>query len=172
MINLKDFDKLLLNMFTLPTPPPPVCECIKDILKHTDAQQAKLKVDNSYLQDRAEAAEARVQYYKNKTRRLRNANFELRRHTEVLERREKWWLMRKAADAAGQTKRDSTLEAVVNVWIGYWIAIFSQLLVFPLFGIHVTILDNLLIGLYFTVISLVRSYCLRRYFNLKTVRSS
>ena len=51
------------------------------------------------------------------------------------------------------------------VAIGYSVAILSQLAVFPLFGIKVTLTDNLLIGAFFTVISLARSYLVRRLFN-------
>ena len=64
-----------------------------------------------------------------------------------------------------QTKTQSIIESITNIAIGYSVAIVSQLAVFPLFNINVTIQDNLMIGLYFTVISLVRSYVIRRYFN-------
>lgn len=57
------------------------------------------------------------------------------------------------------------LEALVNVLIGYGIALAAQLVIFPLFGIHVSPQDNILIGLLFTVVSIVRSYALRRLFN-------
>lgn len=66
-----------------------------------------------------------------------------------------------------QTRLQSLIEAWVNVVIGYWVAFLSQLLIFPMFGIQITIYDNLLIGGYFTVISLVRGYCIRRWFNTK-----
>jgi hypothetical protein len=57
------------------------------------------------------------------------------------------------------------VESCANVAIGYGVAILSQLAVFPLFGIKVALTDNLLIGAFFTVISLVRSYVVRRLFN-------
>ena len=66
---------------------------------------------------------------------------------------------------AVQSKRHSFMEAVLNVLIGYWIAIATQMAVFPLFGIHIPLEQDLLIGLIFTVVSLVRSYALRRLFN-------
>lgn len=69
-----------------------------------------------------------------------------------------------------QTKLHSALETAANIFIGYVVAILSQLLVFPLFGIHIPFVDNLMIGLYFTVISLIRSYVLRRLFNKHTVK--
>ena len=66
-----------------------------------------------------------------------------------------------------QTKFQSLIESTVNILIGYFTALFSQLLIFPLFDINISIQDNLLIGLYFTLISLIRSYLVRRYFNKK-----
>ena len=66
-----------------------------------------------------------------------------------------------------QTKLQSLHESFTNIAIGYVTAILSQLLIFPLFAIHITLSDNLLIGIYFTIISLLRSYIVRRYFNHK-----
>jgi len=63
-----------------------------------------------------------------------------------------------------QSKRHSFYESITNIFIGYTIAVISQMLIFPLFGINVPIADNLLIGLYFTIISFARSYTLRRYY--------
>ena len=64
-----------------------------------------------------------------------------------------------------QTKYQSLIESLTNILIGYLTALLSQVLIFPLFNIYVTFQDNLLIGLYFTIISLIRSYLVRRYFN-------
>lgn len=64
-----------------------------------------------------------------------------------------------------QTKLGSLVETLINTLIGYFVALGSQLLIFPLFGIHLPLSDNLLIGLYFTVISVIRGYVVRRYFN-------
>lgn len=69
-----------------------------------------------------------------------------------------------------QTKRHSLLESITNVAIGYGVALASQLLIFPLYGIHIALSDNIAIGLWFTVISIARSYVLRRWFNRLTVR--
>ena len=66
-----------------------------------------------------------------------------------------------------QSKKHSLIESVSNVLIGYLVALFSQLLIFPFFDIDVSLSDNLLIGLWFTLISIVRSYTLRRFFNRK-----
>ncbi len=59
----------------------------------------------------------------------------------------------------------SFAESMLNVAIGYGIAIMAQIAIFPLFGIHVPLHDNLAIGAMFTVVSIVRSYALRRMFN-------
>lgn len=64
-----------------------------------------------------------------------------------------------------QSRRGSLIEAVVNVLVGYWVAVATQVAVFPLFGLHTTIQADLAIGGIFTVVSLVRSYLLRRLFN-------
>ena len=71
-----------------------------------------------------------------------------------------------------QSKTQSAIEACANVAVGYLVALLSQLLVFPMFGIHVPLSTNLWIGAWFTVISLVRSYVLRRWFNGLKFRSA
>ena len=64
-----------------------------------------------------------------------------------------------------QSRAQSMIESAANVVIGYMVALGSQLVVFPMFGVHLPLQDNLLIGLWFTGISLVRSYLVRRWFN-------
>ncbi len=64
-----------------------------------------------------------------------------------------------------QSRAQSMIESAANVVIGYMVALGSQLVVFPMFGVHLPLQDNLLIGLWFTAISLVRSYFVRRWFN-------
>ena len=66
-----------------------------------------------------------------------------------------------------QTKTQSLIESITNILIGYFVAIASQLAVFPLFGINIPLSDNLLIGVWFTAVSIVRGYAVRRYFNKK-----
>lgn len=63
-----------------------------------------------------------------------------------------------------QSKIHSLLESLANTVIGYVVALLSQLAIFPLFDIHVPLTDNLMIGVWFTAISLARSYVLRRWF--------
>jgi len=69
-----------------------------------------------------------------------------------------------------QTRLSSFIEAVVNVLIGFWVAFFSNLLVLPLFGLHITFADNFAIGGIYTVISIARSYIIRRWFNARIHR--
>jgi len=67
-----------------------------------------------------------------------------------------------------QLKRHSLLESIVNVAVGYGVALLSQIAIFPVFGIEVTLKDNILIGAFFTVVSIIRSYILRRIFTRLT----
>ena len=64
-----------------------------------------------------------------------------------------------------QSRIMSAIESVASTAIGYGVALASQLAVFPLFGIHVTFADNLGISAYFTIISLIRGFVVRRVFN-------
>lgn len=64
-----------------------------------------------------------------------------------------------------QTRLMSLIESVANIVVGYGVAVITQLLVFPLFGLAASLSDNLVIGLIFTIASLARSYALRRLFN-------
>lgn len=64
-----------------------------------------------------------------------------------------------------QTRTSSFIEALINVLIGYSINFTANLVIFPVFGWHLSIKDNLIIGVFYTVISIVRSYVIRRWFN-------
>ena len=63
-----------------------------------------------------------------------------------------------------QTRLMSLVEAVVNVIVGYALAIGTQIVVFPRFGIETGIAEHLTIGLAFVTVSLARGYLLRRLF--------
>ena len=58
----------------------------------------------------------------------------------------------------------SFVEALANVFVGFLVALMTQLIVFPLFGMETTLGQNLAIGGIFTTVSLARSYVLRRMF--------
>ena len=64
-----------------------------------------------------------------------------------------------------QSRTMSAAESVANVVIGYGIALVTQVVVFDALEISVSLEQNLWIGVVFTVVSLVRSYLLRRFFN-------
>ena len=64
-----------------------------------------------------------------------------------------------------QSKKRSFIEAVTNVLVGYLVAVISNIIVLPLFGYQVSLFDGFAIGVVFTVISLIRSYVIRRLFN-------
>lgn len=69
-----------------------------------------------------------------------------------------------------QSRADSLMEAVVNVVIGLVISTAANHIILPLtLGVTPTLGQNVLIGVAFTVISLVRSYALRRIFNGRSV---
>lgn len=69
-----------------------------------------------------------------------------------------------------QSRLMSLVESLANVLVGYGVAVATQMAVFPLFGLAVTVTENLLIGLIFTAVSIVRSYALRRGFEALRVR--
>ncbi len=76
------------------------------------------------------------------------------------------------ADAAGgmQSRRMSLIEAISNIVVGFGLAIATQMLMFPMFGLHASFVDNLALGSIFTGISIARSYALRRVFEAFRVR--
>lgn len=69
-----------------------------------------------------------------------------------------------------QSKRMSFLETLTSTAIGYGVAVSAQIVIFPVFDIHVPLHDNLMIGALFTVVSIIRGYFVRRAFNLAWLR--
>ena len=70
-----------------------------------------------------------------------------------------------------QSRRMSLGESLANVAIGYGVAVLTQIAVFPFFGLHVSLADNLVMGAVFTIVSITRSFTLRRVFEEFRVRS-
>jgi len=56
------------------------------------------------------------------------------------------------------------IESIIDVGSGFILAILIQLTIFPLFGLHPTILDTMGIALIFTVVSIIRSAIWRNFF--------
>lgn len=71
-----------------------------------------------------------------------------------------------------QSRAMSLIESLANVAVGYGVAVVTQILIFPIFGLHTTLAQNLMMGAIFTVVSIGRSYALRRLFEEIRVRNS
>jgi len=63
-----------------------------------------------------------------------------------------------------QSRKRSFIESWVNIFIGYAINFTANMIFLPMFGFDITITQNLWLGAIFTIISLIRSYCIRRIF--------
>ena len=72
--------------------------------------------------------------------------------------------------APAQSRRASLIEVISSTAAGYAVACTTQAIVFPWFGLHVSIVENMTIGAIFTVISIVRGYVLRRVFETLRVK--
>ena len=66
-----------------------------------------------------------------------------------------------------QSRKRSLLESCTNIIVGFSINFLAVQLIFPLFGYNVSVTHNLYMGIWFTLISIVRSYTLRRIFAKK-----
>ena len=67
-----------------------------------------------------------------------------------------------------QSRAHSLIETCTNTAIGYLVAVGSQIVIFPMFGIHIPLGSNFKIGIWFTLISIIRGYLLRRFFTHRT----
>jgi hypothetical protein len=63
-----------------------------------------------------------------------------------------------------QSRLMSMVEAVTNVAVGYGLAVITQIIVFPWFGLEAALGEHMAIGTAFVGVSLARSYLLRRLF--------
>ncbi len=70
-----------------------------------------------------------------------------------------------------QSRVMSLVESIANAIVGYCVAVVTQILIFPIFGLHSTLAQNLKMGAIFTVVSIARSSALRRAFEVIRVRS-
>jgi hypothetical protein len=71
-----------------------------------------------------------------------------------------------------QTRLGSLIEACINVLIGFVINFFANLVILPLIGFEISVAQNLFIGVLYTVISVARSYAVRRWFNARIHRAA
>lgn len=69
-----------------------------------------------------------------------------------------------------QSKRGSLIEALINTAIGFVVNFCANLIILPMFGFtSLTAKANFLIGILYTIISVVRGYAVRRWFNAHIV---
>ena len=66
-----------------------------------------------------------------------------------------------------QTKKESLLEILISVTIGWLIGFISNMVILPLFGYPISVADSIYISILFTLISIIRGYIVRRYFTWK-----
>lgn len=59
----------------------------------------------------------------------------------------------------------SFTETLISVFIGYTVAVITQIVVFPWFDIHLSFSSNMVMASIFTFISIIRGYVIRRIFN-------
>ena len=64
-----------------------------------------------------------------------------------------------------QSRRHSLLESVIKAVVGAFMGLFTQLVVFPWYGIKIEFWQNITMVLIFTFVSVVYSYVVRRVFN-------
>lgn len=66
-----------------------------------------------------------------------------------------------------QSKKESFIETLTSVFVGWLIGVILNMLVLPLFDYNITVVDSLWVSLIFTAVSVIRSYVIRRAFNSK-----
>lgn len=71
-----------------------------------------------------------------------------------------------------QSRLSSFIESCANVLLGFAINFVANLLILPLIGFHISVSQNLFIGVLYTIISVARSYVIRRWFNARLHRAA
>jgi len=64
-----------------------------------------------------------------------------------------------------QTKNKSIIESIAQTIIGLGTSILIQVILYPIMGIPVTFAQNIIITIVFFIVSIIRGYLVRRYFN-------
>ena len=67
-----------------------------------------------------------------------------------------------------QSRLQSLAEAWLNALIGYLVGLLVQFVVYPMYGAIFTLSQHIQISLIFVVVSFVRAYLLRRFFNARS----
>lgn len=64
-----------------------------------------------------------------------------------------------------QSKKLSLIESIINVISSFVIGVITQILVFPFYGLEISVMANISLTLIFSLTSFIRSYIVRRIFN-------
>lgn len=71
-----------------------------------------------------------------------------------------------------QTRLGSLIEAAMSTAIGLVVSVIANQLIFPRFGFHPTLGENVAISVIYTFISILRQYIVRRWFNARLQRAA
>jgi uncharacterized membrane protein len=71
-----------------------------------------------------------------------------------------------------QTRLGSLIEISINIATGFMTSMIVNYFLLPHFGCQMSVSDNFKMTVFFTVISIIRSYFVRRVFNKITHRKS
>ena len=69
-----------------------------------------------------------------------------------------------------QSRLMSLIESLTNVAIGMVVSFFGQIVVSHWYNLPLNFAQNMQIVLFFTVLSVARSYCIRRWYNRRIKR--
>lgn len=66
-----------------------------------------------------------------------------------------------------QSKLGSLYEVLINIGIGFVLAYILGHFLYPYYGMKVSPATNFMVTFWFTVLSIIRSYVIRRFFNAR-----
>lgn len=64
-----------------------------------------------------------------------------------------------------QTKKQSIVESIVNTFVGTITSFISAIIIYWLMNIPITLYENIVLTIIFTIVSIGRNYIVRRIFN-------
>jgi hypothetical protein len=76
-----------------------------------------------------------------------------------------WHACMSSNQGAGQTRKQSMIEAWTNIVIGFSVNYVANYLFLPLVGASFTMAENFWIGWLYTAVSIIRQYVIRRFYN-------
>jgi membrane protein implicated in regulation of membrane protease activity len=71
-----------------------------------------------------------------------------------------------------QSRLSSVAETLLNTLSGFVVSMIASLFIFPAAGVHLTMHQNIQTVTMFTIVSIIRGYFWRRYFNGRTIKES